>query len=223
MKKYNFASVAMFAAGTFFATPFFAAGTQNGLTEMRAAAAETTDFPGASAVSKVEGGTFDVLSRHDTNAVFAGTHEQVCMGRTMLCPDKCGGSGTVAVFKIERYNAYERNSKYGDGKAGDFAFMLEATTGESDVSPEIAAFVRSLAVGARVHLVWEHIYHTDPRGSKFPERVVRELSLLEPASEPEPETPSEAAPSSEPETPSEPDEKSSPSEPDKAVPAEKDE
>lgn len=214
MKKYNFAPVAMLAAGMFFAAPFFAAGTlfaagtQNGLTEMRAAAAETTDFPGASAVSKVEGGTFDVLSRHDTNAVFAGTHEQVCMGRTMLCPDKCGGSGTVAVFKIERYNAYERNSKYGDGKAGDFAFMLEATTGESDVSPEIAAFVRSLAVGARVHLVWEHIYHTDPRGSKFPERVVRELSLLEPA------------PSSEPEA--EPDENSSPSEPDKAVPAEKD-
>lgn len=132
--------------------------------------------PGA--VHKVEGGSFDVLSRHDTEAVFAGTHTQICNGRTMLCPDKCGGSGTIAAFRIVRYNAYEQRSKYGDPRAETFEFMLEATTGKSDVSPEIAARVRALAPGTRVRLVWEHIYHTDARGSKFPERVVRTLEPI---------------------------------------------
>lgn len=142
----------------------------------------------ASAAHKVEGGRYDVLSRHDTEAIFAGTRTQVCHGRTMLCPDKCGGSGTLAAFRIVRYNAYEQRSQYGDPRAETFEFMLEATTGKSDVAPEIAARVRSLAAGTRVRLVWEHIYHTDPRGSKFPERVVREISPLPeaaPASAPE--------------------------------------
>lgn len=165
----------LFFAGTLVAAPICA----------NAAGAEAVP---ASAAHKVDGGRYDVLSRHDTEAIFAGTRTQVCHGRTMLCPDKCGGSGTLAAFRIVRYNAYEQRSRYGDPRAETFEFMLEATTGKSDVSPEIAARVRSLAAGTRVRLVWEHIYHTDPRGSKFPERVVREISPLPenvPAANPE--------------------------------------
>ena len=54
--------------------------------------------------------------------------------------------------------------------------MLLSTTGASDVPAEIAERVRALAPGDKVRLVWEHVYVTDENGSRFPERVVRELS-----------------------------------------------
>lgn len=120
-----------------------------------------------------------ILSRHDTRAVFLGTREHVCLGRTALCPDRCGNSGTLAVFKIESYNAYEKFGKYGDPKTDEFDFMLRSTTGTSDVSEEIAARVKSLRTGDKVRLVWEHVYVSDETGS-FPERRVREISPLTP-------------------------------------------
>ena len=100
---------------------------------------------------------------------------------TSLCPDKCGASGTLAVFRVERYNAYEKPGKYGDPKTDEFSFMLQSTTGTSDVSPETAALVRALKPAARVRLVWEHIYVSDENGSRFPERVVRKIEPLPPA------------------------------------------
>ena len=120
--------------------------------------------------------TAELLSRHDADAVFAGTREHVCRGLTALCPDRCGRSGTLAVFRVEKYNAYEKPGQYGDPQAEEFAFMLLSTTGASDVPAEIAERVRALAPGDRVRLVWEHVYVTDENGSRFPERVVRELS-----------------------------------------------
>lgn len=119
--------------------------------------------------------TYEVLSRHDTEAVFSGTREHRCMGRSILCPDRCGHSGTLAVFKIESYNAYEKPGKYGDPKTDEFVFMLKSSTGKSDVSKEIADLVSQLKPGEKVHLVWEHIYVSDPNGGHYPERVVRKL------------------------------------------------
>lgn len=122
--------------------------------------------------------TFELLSRHDTVAEFAGTREHVCLGRTMLCPDRCGASGTLAAFRILRYDNYEKPGKYGDPQTDEFVFMLKSTTGTSAVSDEIARAVRSLSPGDKVRLVWEHVYVTDENGSKFPERRVRELTRL---------------------------------------------
>lgn len=116
----------------------------------------------------------DVLSRHDTNAVFAGTREHVCMGRSMLCPDRCGHSGTLATFKIESYNTYEKPGKYGDPKTNEFSVMLRSTTEQNGVSADIAQKISALKPGDKVHLVWEHIYVTDDTGA-FPERVIRTL------------------------------------------------
>lgn len=115
---------------------------------------------------------YEVLSRHDVTAVFAGTRFELCKGRTMLCPYECGGSGKVASFEVLSYNAYEKLSEFGDEKAGAFEFMLEATTGKSDVTPELKKAVEELTVGDTVHLFWEHIYHTDPKRPKVPERKV---------------------------------------------------
>lgn len=137
---------------------------------------EKTQAPKTSENSKTK--TFDVLSRHDTNAVFVGLRRHKCLGRSMLCPDRCGHSGTLAVFKIERYNAYEKPSEYGDEKADEFAVMLNSTTGTNTVSGKLAEQIRALKPGEKVRLVWEHIYVSTPEGSHFPERVIRELNPL---------------------------------------------
>lgn len=137
---------------------------------------EKTQAPKSSENSKAK--TFDVLSRHDTDAVFVGFRQHACMGRTRLCPDKCGHSGTLAVFKIERYNAYEKPGKYGDPKTDEFVVMLDSTIGTSAVSDRLAEQIRSLKPGEKVRLVWEHIYVSTPDGARFPERVIRKLKPL---------------------------------------------
>ncbi|MBR6797264.1 MAG: hypothetical protein IKM45_01060 [Opitutales bacterium] len=120
------------------------------------------------------GAKVEVLSRHDTNAVFQGARRHVCMGRTMLCPDRCGHSGTLAVFKIENYNKYEQLGKYGDPQTEEFVFMLKSTTGKSDVPPALAEKIAALKPGDKVRLVWEHVYISDENGSR-PERPIRVL------------------------------------------------
>lgn len=114
-----------------------------------------------------------LLSRHDTNAVFAGTREHVCMGRSMLCPDRCGHSGTLAVFNIERYNNYDAPDKYGDPQTNEFVCMLKPE-GSAEVPKEILEQIRTLKPGDKVRLIWDHIYVSDDSGA-FPERPIRFL------------------------------------------------
>jgi len=121
----------------------------------------------------------EILSRHDTNAVFTGTQEVVCNGLTALCPNECGSSGTLAVFKIESYNDYQKLGKYGDEKAETFTIMLRSTMGTSDVSPEIAEYIHTLNAGDKVYLVWEHVYVSEPDGGNFPARPIRKLEPAE--------------------------------------------
>ena len=116
----------------------------------------------------------EVLSHHDTNAVFEGTRKHRCMGRSMLCPDRCGHSGTLAVFKIESYNRYEKKGKYGDPQTDAFAVMLNSTTGENEVPPAVAEKIMKLKPGDKVHLIWEHVYVSDDSGAR-PERPIRRL------------------------------------------------
>lgn len=122
--------------------------------------------------------TSELLSRHDVVAEFAGTREHVCLGRTALCPDRCGDSGTLAVFRVLRYESYEKPGEYGDPQTGEFVFMLKSTAGTSDVSDEIARAVGRLSPGNKVRLVWEHVYVTDENGSQFPERPVVRLEKI---------------------------------------------
>lgn len=130
--------------------------------------AASVDFAASQDDRKIE-----LLSRHDTNAVFTGTREQRCMGRSMLCPDRCGHSGTVAVFEIESYNAYSCPGKYGDPTTGEFICMLKPE-GTTEVSAATVEKIRALSPGDKVRLVWDHIYVSDAGGS-FPERPIRFL------------------------------------------------
>jgi hypothetical protein len=118
--------------------------------------------------------SFKLLSSHDTNAIFAGTRKHLCMGRSMLCPDRCGHSGTLAVFKIESYNDYTCPGKYGDPKTDEFCCLLP-TGGSTEISEEFVRKIQSLKPGTPVHLKWEHIYVSDPNGGQYPERPIRVL------------------------------------------------
>lgn len=118
-----------------------------------------------------------LLSHHDTKAVFKGKHQHQCHGMTMLCPDKCGDSGTLAVFDIASYNSYQKPDRYGDDPASQYMFMLQSTTGTSDVSPEIADLVNSLTPGDEVNLVWDHVYVSD-NNANYPKRIVRKITPL---------------------------------------------
>ncbi|MBQ9758465.1 MAG: hypothetical protein IJW12_01675 [Opitutales bacterium] len=119
-------------------------------------------------------GNYKVLSLHDTDAVFAGTRKHVCMGRSMLCPDRCGHSGTLAVFKIEKYNSYSAPDKYGDPETSEFACMLKPD-GSTEVAKEFVEKINALKPGDKVRLAWAHIYVSDPNGGNYPERVICEL------------------------------------------------
>lgn len=116
-------------------------------------------------------GKRELLSRHETIAQFQGVQQRTCMGRTALCPDRCGHSGSFAAFKILTYTDYEKPGNYGDPKQGFFAFQLANNAGKAKTTPEIAAAVAALQAGDCVRLDWRHEYITRD-GSSFPERPV---------------------------------------------------
>ncbi len=123
--------------------------------------------------------TRDLLSRHETVAVFNGLEETVCRGLTARCPLDCGDSGTLAKFKILEYLAYEKPGKYGDPKAETFQFLLHDNKGNPKVKPAIRDAVLALKPGEKVLLSWNHdyVHKTWPGGGKSnsPERPVTKL------------------------------------------------
>lgn len=114
------------------------------------------------------------LARHETVAEFLGTNYHQCMGLTSLCPDKCGGSGTLASFAIIKYLNYEKLGEYGDPKCEQFDVMVEDNMKQSKVLPAIRDTVTSLKKGDHVLLSWNHDYVTVD-GSSGPDRPVIKL------------------------------------------------
>jgi hypothetical protein len=129
------------------------------------------------ALGAVAADTYDVLSVHKTKATFNGTREHTCRGLTALCPDRCGDSGTLAVFTIDEYTAYEKTGEYGDGKASTFQFLTVDNLKQNKGSPELRARIEALKPGDKVILEWEHRY-MNRGGSRWPERPVTRLEKI---------------------------------------------
>mmetsp|Transcript_10651 Transcript_10651/g.18261 ORF Transcript_10651/g.18261 Transcript_10651/m.18261 type:complete len:125 (+) Transcript_10651:63-437(+) len=110
-----------------------------------------------------------LLSLHETKAVFDGYGEQKCRFRTSLCPDRCGHGGKYAHFVIEEYVKYEKPGEHGDPQGKDFHVMIK------DVPPNIVGNIEGLKQGDKVTLNWNHDYCTTTGGSKFPERPITKL------------------------------------------------
>ena len=120
---------------------------------------------------------YDVLSVHKTRATFKGTREHRCMGLTSLCPDRCGDSGTMAVFEIDEYTLYEKRGEYGDDKQTTFQFLTENNMKKAKIPAELLAQMKTLKPGDKVVLEWEHRY-MNRDGSRWPERPVVKLEKI---------------------------------------------
>ena len=119
----------------------------------------------------------ELLSSHDTVARFTGLQDHRCMGLTSLCPDRCGESGKLAVFTIVKYLAYQKPGEYGDPKQEQFMVLIEDNMKNPKVPKPICDAVLALKPGDLVRLQWNHDYVTQ-EGSKFPERPIKNLSVL---------------------------------------------
>ncbi len=118
-----------------------------------------------------------LLSSHDTIARFVGTAERKCMGLTSLCPDRCGHSGKMATFAIEKYLFHQKPGEYGDEKQEQFLVLVENNMNESKIPKEIREQILALKPGDRVRLQWAHDYVTRD-GSKFPDRPITGIRLM---------------------------------------------
>lgn len=116
----------------------------------------------------------ELLSAHDTLAVFKGVKQHTCMGLTARCPDRCGHSGKLATFEIVKYLNYQKPGEYGDPKQERFMVLIEDNKGNAKVPVEIRDAIFELKPGDKVHLKWNHDYITED-GSKFPERPITML------------------------------------------------
>ena len=119
----------------------------------------------------------ELLSDHQTVAKLEGVKMRKCMGRTSLCPDRCGHSGNFASFQIVGYLSYKKPGKYGDEQAKTYLFQVDDNNGNPKIDKELAATVSALKEGDTVLLNWRHDYVTR-EGSKFPERIVYKLQRI---------------------------------------------
>ncbi len=115
-----------------------------------------------------------VLSKHETTAIFNGIQEQQCFGRTALCPDKCGDSGEKAVFSIVEYISYEKTGQYGDPKQEVFQ-ILTRSGNKPKIPPHILRKIEKLNTGDTVSLSFCHNYITTKEGSQMPERIITKM------------------------------------------------
>lgn len=119
----------------------------------------------------------ELLSAHDTQASFVGLKDHRCLGLTSLCPDRCGESGKLAVFKIVKYLDYKKPGEYGDPKQAEFMVLIEDNRKRPKVPAAIRDAILALKPGELVHLKWNHDYVTKD-GSSFPERPIVMLEPL---------------------------------------------
>lgn len=113
----------------------------------------------------------DLLALHVTVARYDGTAYHRCMGKTTLCPDKCGSSGDFATFTVLRYLDYEKLGEYGDPKTDTFTVQVNDNLGNILVPTDIQAHMKTLKPGDVVLLAWRHDYVTK-NGTSSPERPI---------------------------------------------------
>lgn len=116
----------------------------------------------------------ELLSSHSTVAKFTGIKDHTCMGKTGLCPDRCGSSGKLATFEIIEYLDYKKPGEYGDPKQTTFQVLIKDNHGVAKIPAEILAIIETLKPDTKVKLSWNHDYVTKDRSSS-PERVITKL------------------------------------------------
>jgi hypothetical protein len=137
----------------------------------------STTFGTLSAIAADPKEKRELLARNETIAEFSGVAYQQCRGLTSLCPDKCGGSGDFATFRIVKYVKYDKPGEYGDPKQTDYTFQVIDNMKNLKVPKAISDTVAGLKKGDLVVLDWNHDYVTKD-GSSSPERPIVKLEKV---------------------------------------------
>ena len=120
--------------------------------------------------------TFDTLAKHVVIATFDGIVHQPCRFMTSLCPDRCGHAKDLAVFKIDEYVDFEKNSQYGE-KVTVFQADINPNAVNNRQEQKFIDIMKTLQPGQKVKIHWDHIY-VHNNGANYPERLIRELEVL---------------------------------------------
>lgn len=119
----------------------------------------------------------ELLAVNTVSARFLGVRHLPCMGRTALCPDRCGHATSVAVFQVLSNESYDKPGKYGDDKAEPGSELLVDSLADTPgQDPAVLATLASLTPGDTVRLTQKH-YYADFGGVHMPVRPITELTL----------------------------------------------
>jgi hypothetical protein len=99
-----------------------------------------------------------LLSDHQTVAVYDGAVYHVCSGLTSACPETCGASGEYAQFKISEYKVYAKSGEYGDAKTDVFSYQISDFNKKSLKDTKWITEIKALKKGQKVFLHWQHRY-----------------------------------------------------------------
>jgi hypothetical protein len=133
------------------------------------------DAPDAYTGQLPDNDKLEVLSEHKVIATFREVKYRRCMGRTGMCPDRCGNSGNFANFEITDYLHYKKEGKYGDEKQKTYTIQISDFHREPKGDPALLAYAETLEGGDLVIIEWKHLYGEVEPGVKSP---VRPLLLL---------------------------------------------
>ena len=117
-----------------------------------------------------------VLVEHKVIATFQDVKFHTCMGRTGMCPERCGHSGEYANFKITDYLHYKKLGKnYGADKPQTYSVHVTDFHRKPTGDPVLGAYIKTLKAGDQVVIEWKHLY-----GAVRPDKIssVRPLLLL---------------------------------------------
>ena len=131
----------------------------------------------------------DLQAENTVSAQYLGTRSLPCMGRTALCPDKCGHAVSVAVFRVIANESYSKPGKYGDDKAEpDSEILIDTKADTPGQDAEVLTTLASLTPGDKVKLTQKH-YYADLGNAMMPIRPVTELKVMEKTDKPLPTMP----------------------------------
>lgn len=131
----------------------------------------------------------ELLASNTVTAQYLGARRLPCMGRTALCPDRCGHAATVAVFRVLHNEAYDKPGKYGDDKAEPGSeILIDATADTPGQDAAVQEALATLSPGDTVRLTQKH-YYADMGGVLMPIRPVTELKVTEKTDKPFPPLP----------------------------------
>lgn len=126
----------------------------------------------------------DLLASNTVLAEFLGMRAIPCMGRTALCPDRCGHAASVAVFRVLFNEAYSKYGQYGDDKAEPGCEIpVDAKADTPGQASSVLKTLSSLIPGDKVRLTQKH-YYAEQGGVCMPIRPITELIVTEKAEKP---------------------------------------